>query len=161
MGHSLGGAIALSADSSHIAGLVLVAPGGLTSLRLTPSVLVAATGWTALPRPATSARLLRVMHAPGHVPRTDLVEWMTLIARSSSSTGAPGQAKLPARPIKRLAVTGDHDVFLPPKRLAPVVRKLLGVELGVLADAGHLVVDEDKNFEHLASLIDDVRLMTD
>jgi pimeloyl-ACP methyl ester carboxylesterase len=151
----------LSADSSHIAGLVLVAPGGLTGLRLTPSVLVAATGWTALPRPATSARLLHVMHAPGHVPRTDLVEWMTLIARCSSSTGAPGQAKLPARPIRRLAVTGDHDVFLPPKRLAPVVRKLLGVELGVLADAGHLVVDEDKNFEHLALLIDDVRLLTD
>jgi len=156
LGHSLGGAVALSADSPNIAGLVLVAPAGLTGLRVTPALLVAAVGWTVFPRPATSARLLRVMHAPGHLPREAVVEWMTLIARHASSTGAPGLAKLPARAVRRLIVTGDRDVFLPPKRLEPAVRKLLGAELGVLADAGHLAVDENKHFAHLADLAGEI-----
>jgi pimeloyl-ACP methyl ester carboxylesterase len=156
MGHSLGGAIAIAADSPNIAGLVLVAPGGLTNLKLQPSLLAAALGWKLLPRPATSARLLRAMHAPKHLPRKALIEWMTLIARHASSTGAPGLAKLPARSIRRLVVTGDHDVFLPPKHLERPVKDILGVELGVLPDAGHLVVDEDKHIEHLATLVTEI-----
>jgi len=53
-----------------------------------------------------------------------------------------------------LAVTGDHDVFLPPRRLGSAVRRRLGVELRVIGDAGHLVVEE--HAEQLAALVDEV-----
>lgn len=42
MGHSFGAAIALSSDSPRVDRLVLVSPGGLTRLRLTPAVLACA-----------------------------------------------------------------------------------------------------------------------
>ncbi|WP_328924269.1 alpha/beta hydrolase [Streptomyces sp. NBC_00190] len=142
MGHSFGAGIALSADSSRISRLVLVSPGGLTRLRLTPAVLAASAAWFLRPAPAHSARLLRAMLAPGHQPREDLVTWMTLVARHSRSSGAPGAAALPARSVSRLVVTGEHDVFLPPRRLVTAVRGTLGTELGVVAEAGHLVVEE-------------------
>ncbi|GHC89086.1 hypothetical protein GCM10010334_21790 [Streptomyces finlayi] len=62
--------------------------------------------------PARSAGLLRDMLAPGGRPRPELV------------------------------VGGEHDVFLPPRRLGPAVRSRLGIRLQVLADSGHLVVEE-------------------
>ena len=142
MGHSFGAAIALSADSARISRLVLVSPGGLTRLRLPPALLAASAAWFLRPAPTRSARLLRTMLAPGHQPREGLVEWMTLVARHSRSSGAPGAAVLPTRPVPRLVVTGEHDVFLPPRRLAPAVRGTLGAELGVVPEAGHLVVEE-------------------
>jgi pimeloyl-ACP methyl ester carboxylesterase len=146
MGHSFGAAIALSTDSPRISRLVLVSPGGLVKLRLTPAVLAASAAWFLRPAPTHSARLLRDMLAPGHQPREDLVDWMTLVARHSRSSGAPGAAVLPARSIPRLVVTGEHDVFLPPRRLATAVRSTLGVELGVVFEAGHLVVEERPEF---------------
>ncbi|MBC7272125.1 MAG: alpha/beta hydrolase, partial [Streptomyces sp.] len=42
---------------------------------------------------------------------------MTLVARHARSSGAPGAAVLPTRPVPRLGVTGEHDVFLPAGRL--------------------------------------------
>ncbi|NEC11521.1 alpha/beta hydrolase [Streptomyces sp. SID8014] len=152
MGHSFGAAIALSSDSPRINRLVLVSPGGLTRLRLTPTVLAASTAWFLRPAPTHSARLLRAMLAPGHPPREELVNWMTLVARHSRSSGAPGAATLPARSIPRLVVTGEHDVFLPPRRLGPAVRGTLGTELGVVSAAGHLVVEEHP--EYLATLLE-------
>ncbi|MZE76083.1 alpha/beta fold hydrolase [Streptomyces xinghaiensis] len=152
MGHSFGAAIALSSDSARIGRLVLVSPGGLTRLRLTPTVLAASTAWFLRPAPSHSARLLRTMLAPGHAPREEVVDWMTLVARHVRSSGAPGAAALPARPVPRLVVTGEHDVFLPPGRLGPAVRATLGVELGVVPGAGHLVVEERPG--HLAALLD-------
>ncbi|MFF2963326.1 alpha/beta fold hydrolase [Streptomyces sp. NPDC057963] len=151
MGHSFGAAIALSSGSPRIDRLVLVSPGGLTRLRLPPTVLAASAAWFLRPAPTHSARLLRAMLAPGHPPREELVTWMTLVARHSRSSGAPGPATLPARPIPRLIVTGEHDVFLPPRRLGPAVRATLGTELGVVAEAGHLVVEEQP--EYLATLV--------
>ncbi|MEU9125745.1 alpha/beta hydrolase [Streptomyces sp. NPDC048506] len=142
MGHSFGAAIALSSDSPRIERLFLVSPGGLTRLRLTPTVLAASAAWFLWPAPTHSARLLRTMLAPGHLPREELVTWMTLVARHARSSGAPGAAVLPARPLSRLVVTGEHDVFLPPRRLGPTVRRTLGAELGVVSGAGHLVVEE-------------------
>ncbi|WP_199810229.1 MULTISPECIES: alpha/beta fold hydrolase [unclassified Streptomyces] len=65
-----------------------------------------------------------------------------LVARHSRSSGAPGAATPSARSLPRLVVTGEHDVFLPPRRLGPAVRGTLGAELGVVSDAGHLVVEE-------------------
>ncbi|MGW1143971.1 alpha/beta fold hydrolase [Streptomyces sp. NPDC002454] len=151
LGHSLGAAIALSAGSSRISRLVLVSPAGLTGLRLTPSVLAASAAWLLRPAPTHSARLLRTMLSPGRQPREDLVHWMTLVARHARSSGAPGLAVLPARSIPRTVLTGEHDVFLPPGRLEPAVRGILGTELGVVPGAGHLVVEERP--EHLAEVL--------
>lgn len=92
------------------------------------------------------------MLAPDHEPRERLVEWMTLVARHSRSSGAPGTADLPARPVSRTVFTGEHDVFLPPKRIGPAVTRTLGVELRVLPGAGHLVVEEAP--DRLAALVD-------
>ncbi|MBD0716117.1 alpha/beta fold hydrolase [Streptomyces sp. CBMA370] len=142
MGHSFGAAIALSAASPAIHRLILLSPGGLTGLRLPPGLLVASAAWFLRPSPASSARLLRAMLAPGGRPRAELVEWMTLVARHSRSSGAPGLAILPARPVTRLVLTGEHDVFLPPRRLDAAVRDTLGTRLEVVPGTGHLVVEE-------------------
>ncbi|MDO0916593.1 alpha/beta hydrolase [Streptomyces sp. DT2A-34] len=152
MGHSFGAAIALSSDTPRIDRLVLVSPGGLTRLRLTPTVLAASAAWFLRPAPTHSARLLRTMLAPGRPPRTELVNWMTLVARHSRSSGAPGAATLPAQLIPRLVVTGEHDVFLPPRRLGPAARATLSAELGVVSEAGHLVVEERP--ERLSTLLE-------
>jgi pimeloyl-ACP methyl ester carboxylesterase len=151
MGHSFGAAIALSSASPQIERLVLVSPGGMTRLQLTPGLLGAWVAWTVRPAPSHSARLLRVMHAPGIQPRPELVEWMTLVARHARSSGDPGAADLPKRTAPRLVVSGERDVFLPPRKLGPAVRRKLGNDLGVIAGAGHLVVEE--NPEYLAGLV--------
>ncbi|MFG3165101.1 alpha/beta fold hydrolase [Streptomyces sp. NPDC048232] len=135
MGHSFGAAITMSSHSPRINRLVLVSPGGLTRLRLTPTVLAASAAWFLRPAPSRSARLLRAMLAPGHPPRDELVDWMTLVARHSRSSGAPNAATLATRSLTPLVVTGEHDVFLPPRRLGPAVRGTLGAELGVVSEA--------------------------
>ncbi|MFB0632433.1 alpha/beta fold hydrolase [Streptomyces sp. AB3(2024)] len=142
IGHSFGAAIALSSPSPLIDRLVLVSPGGPGRLRLAPGLLAVSAAWFIRPTPARSARLLRAMLAPGSRPRADLVEWMTLVARHSGSSGAPGTAELPSRTVPRLVATGAHDTFLPPRRLYPVVHATLDTELHVIPDAGHLVVEE-------------------
>ncbi|WND34993.1 alpha/beta hydrolase [Streptomyces sp. BB1-1-1] len=146
MGHSLGAAVALSCDSPRIDRLLLVCPGGLTRLRLTPAVLAASAAWILRPTPTHSARLLRAMLAPGHPPREALVDWMTLVARNCRFSGAPGIAVQPTRSIPRIVVAGRHDVFLPPRRLGPAVRDRLGVDLGVVPEAGHLLVEERADY---------------
>ncbi|MFG2875403.1 alpha/beta fold hydrolase [Streptomyces sp. NPDC048337] len=142
VGHSFGAAIALSSPSPRIDRLVLLSPGGLGRLRLSPALLAASAAWFLRPTADRSARLLRAMLAPGHRPRAELVEWMTLVARHSRSSGAPGAAELPDRAVPRLVATGAHDTFLPPRRLAPALRATLGTGLHVVADAGHLLVEE-------------------
>lgn len=151
VGHSFGATIALSCSSPRIGRLVLVSPGGLTRLRLTPALLAAFARWSIRPGTASSARLLGAMHAPDHRPRSALVDWMTLVGRHSRSSGAPDAVELPARAVNRLVLSGEEDVFLPPRRLAAAVRRSLDTELGVIAGAGHLVVEEHP--EYLASLI--------
>ncbi|MFB7268322.1 alpha/beta fold hydrolase [Streptomyces nojiriensis] len=115
---------------------------GLTGLRLPPGLLAASAARFLRPAPRSSARFLRAMLAPGHEPGERLVEWMTLAARHSRSGGAPGRAAMPAKPVTRTVFTGEHDVFLPPKRLGAAVTRTLGVELRVLPGAGQLVVEE-------------------
>lgn len=152
LGHSLGAAIALSCTSPRIDRLVLVSPGGLTRLRIGPSVLAASAAWYMRPTPERSARLLHAMYAPGHQPRAALVEWMTLLARHSRSSGSPGTVHPPTTTAHYTAVGGEHDRFLPPQRLGRAVRTALGVDLEVLANTGHLLVEEHP--EYLASLVD-------
>ncbi|PXY36104.1 alpha/beta fold hydrolase [Prauserella flavalba] len=151
LGHSLGAAIALACGSSLVRHQVLVSPGGLTRLRITPAVLVASTGWVLRRTPAASARLLRLMHGPAHTPRPELVEWMTLVARHVRSTADPGETAVAGRDVPRTVVVGGSDVFLPGRTLAPAVRGTLGVDLDIVPSAGHLVVDEHP--ERLAELV--------
>ncbi|MFF3837763.1 alpha/beta fold hydrolase [Streptomyces sp. NPDC001930] len=154
LGHSFGAAIALSSASPRIDGQILVSPGGLTGLRLTPGVLCASAAWLSVPRPRHSAWLLRTMYGAGGTPRPALVDWMTLVARHARSSGAPGLAHVPSRSVPRLVVTGEHDVFLPPRRLRAAVSRTLGVELGVVEGAGHLVIEEQP--DRIADLVDSV-----
>ncbi|MFE4620115.1 alpha/beta fold hydrolase [Streptomyces sp. NPDC056747] len=151
LGHSFGAAIALSSASPRIDGQILVSPGGLTGLRLTPGVLGASAAWLAVPGPRHSAWLLRTMYGTGGTPRPALVDWMTLVARHARSSGAPGRARVPSRPVPRQVVTGEHDVFLPPRRLRAAVHRTLGVELGVVEGAGHLVIEEQP--DRIADLV--------
>ncbi|MFD9722179.1 alpha/beta fold hydrolase [Streptomyces sp. NPDC059076] len=46
------------------------------------------------------------------------------------------------RRCPRLAVTGAHDLFLPPQRLRRAVRDNLGTELQVITHTVHLLVEE-------------------
>lgn len=153
LGHSLGAAVALACPSARVQRQVLVSPGGLVRLRITPGVLAASLAWVVRRDPASSAALLRVMHGPGRVARPELVEWMTLIARHVRSSADPGRVPIALREVARSVVVGEADVFLPARRLAPIVRERLGVELGVLPAAGHLVIDEHP--EELADLATD------
>jgi pimeloyl-ACP methyl ester carboxylesterase len=146
VGHSPGAAIALSCRSPRVAGLVLVDPAGLVRVRLTVGVLAATLPWLTFPSAASSGRLLRLMLGPGRTPRPALIDWMTLIARHTRTSGAPGP--LPEATLARLrtpvaVVTGEHDVFFPPRRLGPATRRLLGADLRVIAGAGHLTNEED------------------
>jgi pimeloyl-ACP methyl ester carboxylesterase len=152
VGHSFGGAITLVTDHPRVHGRVAVATGGLCRPRLTPGLLLAFIMWAALPRVTTSTRLLRALSAPRTTPRPALVEWMTLVATHTrpvssddliSATPAPGQV---------LVATGDHDLLLPPKRLAPAAQRLLGADLTVIPHAGHLVVDDQP--DRILDLVD-------
>ncbi|WTB21083.1 alpha/beta hydrolase [Streptomyces virginiae] len=121
IGHSFGAAIALSSPSPRIDRLVLVSPGGLCRLRLTPGLLAVSAAWFVRPTPARSTRLLRAMLAPGHQPREELVEWMTLVARHSRSRDGFGG------PL-HVEVASRCDVL-------PLVHRIVGVnELACLRE---------------------------
>lgn len=158
LGHSLGGGIALACDSPWVAGRVLIAPAGVVRLRVTGSVLAATMPWLTRPTGSRSARLLRLMHGPGHQPSPVLTEWMTLVARECRSSLAP--SPLPVAALRHavgvpmVVVTGECDVFLPPSRLQEAVSRSLAVDVEVLPGAGHLAPDEYP--EQLVSLVDGV-----
>ncbi|MET7330916.1 alpha/beta fold hydrolase [Nonomuraea sp. NPDC005650] len=158
LGHSLGGAIALACDSPRIAGRVLIAPGGLTRLRLGVATLTATMAWMARPTPKTSGALVRRFLAPGHTPPPDLTEWYTLIARHCRTTLAPPALPAPLlarrRLVPALVATGEHDTFLPPRRLSPAAEALLDTRLRAIPDAGHLVTDEHP--ETVAALVNEL-----
>jgi pimeloyl-ACP methyl ester carboxylesterase len=116
-------------------------------VRLTPAVLARSTTWLLRPTERRSAGLIDLM--AGDEPVDDvavLVEWMTLVGRSTRTTGAPDP--LPADRLRRWrgrdvrVLVGEHDVFFPPARLVHPVESHLGVPLEVVAHAGHLLVDQ-------------------
>ncbi len=149
VGHSRGAAVALTARPDTVAGLVLVSPAGLCGVRVTPRVLAATLPWLARPTPSRSSRLVRVMGgARRSVPDEVLhAEWLTLVARSTRTTGAPGP--LPADLLTRwrdhpaAVLVGSDDVFFPPSRLRPPSLEHLGVDPVVVPGAGHLLTDQD------------------
>jgi pimeloyl-ACP methyl ester carboxylesterase len=158
LGHSLGGAIALTCSSERVTGRVLIAPAGLVRLAVPPRLLTATLGWLAAPSTARTDRLLQLMTSPTHSATPQLIEWMTLVARYCRTTLAPAPLD-PAllvghRSVPTVVATGSHDIFLPPHRLEPAVRDLLGTDLHVIPDCGHLALDEHP--ARVADLLDEL-----
>jgi pimeloyl-ACP methyl ester carboxylesterase len=145
-GHSLGAAIALAADTSGVAGILLLDPAGLIRLRVPPSVMGATLTWLVRPTPARSARLLRHLHAPGWQPSATHIEWMTLAARHTRSTLAPKPLPTSSlrrwQAIPRAVLTGELDCFLPVGPLRTTVRDKLAADVRILQGAGHLTPEE-------------------
>ncbi|WP_030523511.1 alpha/beta fold hydrolase [Nocardia rhamnosiphila] len=158
LGHSLGGAIALAATSQRVVGRVLIAPAGLVRLAVPPRLLAATLAWLAAPSPERTDRLLQLMTAPTHAADPHLVEWMTLVARYCRTTLAPAplapELLDSCRSVPCVVATGAHDIFLPRGRLEPAVRDRFGTELRVLADCGHLALDD--NPTAVIELLDDL-----
>jgi pimeloyl-ACP methyl ester carboxylesterase len=86
------------------------------------------------------------MSGPASSPAPQLVEWLTLVAAESRTTGAPGPlpddlvARWSGRTVR--VVVGEHDRFFPPERVGRAARERLGVETEVLPGLGHLAVEE-------------------
>jgi pimeloyl-ACP methyl ester carboxylesterase len=144
VGHSRGAAVALSGPT-EVDALVLVAPAGLTGVRMSGRLLRTAVPWMLRPAEPRSRALLALMSGPGSDPDPDLVSWLTLVARDTRSTGAPGP--LPSsvldrwhgRPVRVLV--GEHDCFFPPERVGPPAARL-GASVEMLHGLGHLAVEE-------------------
>jgi pimeloyl-ACP methyl ester carboxylesterase len=149
LGHSRGAAVALSARPGTVAGIVLVCPAGLCRVRVTPRVLAATLPWLVRPSSSRSARLVRVMSGPSQaLPDAPAhARWLTLVARATRTTGAPGP--LPADVLARwrdhatVVLAGAEDVFFPPARLRPRALEYLGVDPVVVAGTGHLLTEQD------------------
>ncbi|MFI5718776.1 alpha/beta fold hydrolase [Nocardia sp. NPDC051750] len=98
------------------------------------------------------------MTGPARTAPPHLVDWMTLVARYCRTTLAPGplapEVLASSRSAPCVVATGSHDIFLPPARLEPAVRDLLGTELRVLPGSGHLALDDDP--AGIMELVDDL-----
>lgn len=157
VGDSLGAAVALAAGSPRIAARALVSPAGFIRLGIDPELALASTSWLLHPSTTATRRLLRAFVPPGADPPETEVEWMTLVARCCRTTLAP--PPLPAALLARRAEqpcvvgVGEHDRFLPPRRLAPAVRRTTGLGLRVLPDVGHLITPAD--LDAVVSLVAD------
>jgi pimeloyl-ACP methyl ester carboxylesterase len=146
VGHSRGAAVALSAPADLVAGLGLLSPAGLFGVRPTREMMRATLPWVLRPSASSSRRLLEYMSAPGAAVDPALVEWLTLVARTTRTTGAPGAlprtttARWQRRNVQ--VMIGEHDCFFPVGRLTVEARARLGREPHVVAGAGHLLVEE-------------------
>ena len=104
------------------------------------------TSWVLRPTPGHTRSMLRLFTAPGEDPPETEVEWMTLMAATCRTTLAP--PPLPAALLTRRASrpcivgTGEHDRFLPPRRLAPALRQAMGLDLRILPGMGHLTTPD-------------------
>ncbi|MFF5933648.1 alpha/beta fold hydrolase [Streptomyces sp. NPDC012508] len=146
VGHSLGGAIALASTSERITARVVVSPAGLIRLRVSPAVLGATLPWLLRPTVHRAERLLQHMTAPGTRPPHALADWMALVGTTCRSSLAPRplprSALTAARTAPVFVIVGAHDTFLPASALRRAARRLLGADLLVIGDSGHLVLDE-------------------
>lgn len=142
--HSRGAAVALAGPTS-VDALALVAPAGLVGVRMSRSILRTALPWMVRPTDPRSASLLRLMSG-STAPDPALVAWMTLAARDTRSTGAPGP--LPGHVLDRwrdrpvTVLVGEHDCFFPVERLRGPAESRLGAAVDVLDGLGHLAVEE-------------------
>ena len=157
VGHSRGAAAALLADPSYVDGLVLVSPAGLAKVKLTPTMLWRSIGWLMRPSRERSERLVGLMAGGSNAGLETLAEWLTLVARSTRTTGAPDP--LPAEVLDRWhgrgvrAIVGEKDAFFPPAVLAAPTRRL-GATLEVVPGAGHLLTDQ--RTDHVVAAVSEV-----
>lgn len=158
VGNSLGAAVALAAGSPRIAARALVSPAGFISLTVDPELARASAAWLLRPTAGTARRMLRLFVAPGAEPPETEVEWMALMAASCRTTLAPPPlaAELLARRAALPCVVGvgEHDRFLPPSRLAPVVRRTMNLDVRVFPGVGHLTTPGD--LDKVVSLVAEV-----
>jgi pimeloyl-ACP methyl ester carboxylesterase len=153
-GHSRGAAVALSGPAD-VDSLVLVSPAGLVDVRVSLPVLRTAVPWVLRPTERRSRALVELMSGPAARPDPALAEWLTLVARDSRTTGAPGAlpgdvvSRWTGRPVRVLV--GEHDCFFPPDRVGPAATQRLGSPVEVLPGLGHLAVEE--NPELVAGLV--------
>jgi len=147
VGHSRGAAVALGAEPDSVDGLLLVSPAGLATVRMSPAVVGRSLVWLARPTPARTRRVVALMAGTADDRGLEHVtEWLTLTARSTRTTGAPGP--LPSGLLERwrgrpvAVVAGAADVFFPPARLAEPTRRHLGCEVEAVPGAGHLLTDQ-------------------
>ncbi|HEX4977357.1 MAG TPA: alpha/beta hydrolase [Nocardioides sp.] len=147
VGHSRGAAVALGADPGSVDGLLLLSPAGLVGVRMAPAVVVRSVAWLVRPTPARTRRLVALMAgADDDAGLEHVTEWLTLTARSTRTTGAPGP--LPGETLDRwrghpvVVVAGERDVFFPPGRLSGPARRHLGREVETVPGAGHLLSDQ-------------------
>lgn len=140
LGQSFGATIALACRSTRLDGRVLVSPGGLCTLRLTPGVLWDFSRWMLAPSPTSSERVLRRLSAPGRVVPSDLVEWMSLVGRHARPVSVEAIVDAPTS-LPTIVLTGASDVFLSPERVEGPARRL-GAAFDAIDDAGHLLLDE-------------------
>jgi pimeloyl-ACP methyl ester carboxylesterase len=158
VGNSLGAAVALAAGSPRIAARALVSPAGFIRLRMDRKLVLASTSWLLRPTSEHTRRMLRLFVAPGEDPPTTDVEWMTLMATSCRTTLAP--PPLPAELLSRRAEqrcvvgVGEHDRFLPPRRLAQAVRQTMDLDLRVISGMGHLTTPS--HLDDVVSLVAEV-----
>ena len=142
VGNSLGAAVVLAAGSPRIAARALVSPAGFIRLSVDPALALASARWLLRPTAGHTRRMLRLFVAPGEDPPETEVEWMTLLAASCRTTLAPPPlpAGLLASRVGRPCVVGvgEHDRFLPPRRLAPALRRTMDLDLRILPGMGHL-----------------------
>ncbi|WP_328793050.1 MULTISPECIES: alpha/beta fold hydrolase [unclassified Streptomyces] len=67
--------------------------------------------------------------------------WLSEVLDAAAATG----------PVVVIGHSFGADTFLPPRRLAPAARTMLGTDLHVIPDAGHLVIEEHPG--RLAALV--------
>jgi pimeloyl-ACP methyl ester carboxylesterase len=141
-GNSLGAAVALAAGSPRIAARALISPAGFIRLSVDPELALAAAVWLLRPTSEHTRRMLRLFVAPGEDPPDTDVEWMTFMATWCRTTLSPPSlpAELVASRAERPCVVGvgEHDRFLPPRRLAPALRRTMNIDLRVFSGMGHL-----------------------
>jgi hypothetical protein len=123
-----------------------------------PALALASARWLLRPTPGHTRSMLGLFVAPGEDPPETEVEWMTLMAASCRTTLAPPPlpAGLPARRAGRPCVVGvgEHDRFLPPRRLAPALRRTMDLDLRILPGMGHLTTPG--HLDDVVSLVSEV-----
>jgi pimeloyl-ACP methyl ester carboxylesterase len=144
VGHSLGAALALCATPGpRVWALVLACPAGLISANTPLPVMRAALPWFVRPTPARSARLLTRMSGHGQGAGPELVEWMTLVGRSTRTGRSP--APLPGAVLEGWRTTpvavlaGNEDPFFPPAALAHRARLWRHGDFHDVPGCGHLL----------------------
>ncbi|MBB6121497.1 alpha/beta fold hydrolase [Nocardiopsis algeriensis] len=145
LGHSTGAAAALTAlPSPLVAGMLLVNPAGLAAPASDAEYMRASLAWRISPTWRAGSRLLDTLSAPrpagsGSHPLTG---WATLVGRHCRSCPVPGLLRgedfrdWTGKPV--VVATGAHDRLMTPALLGSPARRLLGTDVHVIEDAGHL-----------------------